>query len=243
MKDGSNMSQEQASNDAQPALLDDVTVIIQGRTDPECIAHYASKYAANCIVSTWEGDEVDPLGMRIVRSLKPSDPGHQHSHFQIVSTLAGLRACETRWVIKVRGDEYFSNLEYVVEELKNTDKILTLPIFFRNHATYPFHPSDHLIAGTKRQMVMMYRSALRKRALKNWPWRVIPEQLLGSSYLEAAEGKRKLTKDHMLKHFDILNLDRMKNYRVSWNGGGKRFYNDFEQGVDGIPGITSMKDL
>lgn len=223
--------------------MEDTTVIIQGRTDPECIAHYAERYGSSCIISTWEGDPVDPMGMRIVRSLKPGDPGPQHSHFQIVSTLAGLRACDTTWVIKVRGDEYFSNLEYVVDELKRTDKVLTLPIFFRPHKVFPFHPSDHLLAATKRQLVMMYRNAVRKRALKGWPYKDIPEQLLGTAYLEAAEGTRRITKEHMLQHFDILSLDRMKDYRVTWNGGGKKFYNDFRQGVDGLQGITDMKEL
>ena len=237
------MSQEKDSTDDGLGKLEDTTVIIQGRTDPECIAHYAERYGPSCIISTWEDDPVDPMGMRIVRSLKPGDPGLQHSHFQIVSTLAGLSACNTTWVIKVRGDEYFSNLEYVVDELKRTDKVLTLPIFFRPHAVFPFHPSDHLLAATRGQLVMMYRNALSRRELKDWPYRDIPEQLLGAAYLEAAEGTMQIKKEHMLKHFDILSLDRMKDYRVTWNGAGKRFYNDFSPTADGCPMIERMSDL
>jgi hypothetical protein len=160
-----------------------------------------------------------------------------------VSTLAGLRECSTEFVIKVRGDEYFSNLEYIVDELNKTSKLLTLPIFFRPHNVFPFHPSDHLIAGRKRQLLMMYKNALKRRNLKGWRWKEIPEQLLGASYLEAAEGTRRLTKEHMRAHFDILELDRMKDYRVSWNGRGKVFYNDFDPTTDEIPSISSMDQL
>ena len=237
------MSQDAVEPPTGPVKLDGTTVVIQGRVDPECIAHYASRYGPSCIVSTWEGDDVDPLGMRIVRSVKPPDPGPQHSHFQIVSTLAGLRECSTDWVIKVRGDEYFSNLEYVVEEMKKTTKLLTLPIFFRPHKVFPFHPSDHLIAGPKRELLMMYRNALRRRALKGWPWREIPEQLLGAAYLEGVEGTRRITKEHMIKHFDILDLQKVKDYKICWNGRGKKFYNDFSPSVDEIPMIERMSDL
>jgi hypothetical protein len=234
------MSQE-GDQMTTPVELDDTTVVIQGRVDPECIAHYASRYGPSCIVSTWEGDDVDPLGMRMVKSLKPSDPGPQNSHFQLVSTLAGLRECRTGMVIKVRGDEYFSNLEYIVEEMKKTMKILTLPIFFRPHSVIPFHPSDHLLAGLRQRLLMMYRSALAHRGLRRW--NEIPEQLLGAAYLEAAEGTQCITKEHMLKHFDILDLERVKDYRISWNVAGRKFYNNFDPKVDGAPGITSMQEL
>lgn len=145
----------------------------------------------------------------------------------------------------MRGDEYFSNLEYAASEVKKGTKLLTLPIFFRPHDLFPFHPSDHLIAGTKRQLIMMYRSAIKRFGLKAWPWGELPEQLLGAAYLEAAEGTRRLTKEHMLKHFDILDLEKMKDYRVSWNGMGKRFYNNFHPATcgDGLPMIERMSEL
>jgi hypothetical protein len=241
--DGENMSQEASGKNSPPVTLANTTVVIQGRVNPECIAHYASRYGPSCIISTWEGDEVDPMGMRIVRSVKPTDFGPQNSHLQIVSTLAGLRECSTEFVIKVRGDEYFSNLEYIVDELKRTPKILTLPIFFRPHDVLPFHPSDHLLAARKRQLMIMYKNALKRRNLKAWRWKEIPEQLLGVSYLEGAEGSRRLTKEHMRAHFDILDLNKVKDYRVCWNGRGMVFYNNFDPATDGIPSITSMDQL
>lgn len=243
--DGENMCQEVSDNPILPVALENTTVLIQGRANPECLDHYASRYGPSCIVSTWEGDEVDPMGMKMVRSIKPKDFGPQNSHLQIVSTLAGLRECSTEFVIKVRGDEYFSNLEYIVDELKKTSKLLTLPIFFRPHNSFPFHPSDHLIAGRNGQLLMMYRNALKNRGLKGWPWRQIPEQLLGASYLEGAENinARRLTKEHMRAHFDILELDRMRDYRVSWNGKGMVFYNNFDPKVDKEPGIVNMEEL
>jgi hypothetical protein len=92
---------------------------------------------------------------------------------------------------------------------------------------------------------MMYRNALKNRGLKGWPWRQIPEQLLGASYLEGAENinARRLTKEHMRAHFDILELDRMRDYRVSWNGKGMVFYNNFDPKVDKEPGIVNMEEL
>lgn len=237
------MSQKTHIDIDRPTKLENTTIVIQGRTDPECIRHYANMYGPSCIISTWNDENVDSLGMKVVRSARPSDRGPQNSHLQIVSTLAGLRCCTTKWVIKVRGDEYFSNLEYVIDNLSKTSKILTLPIFFRPHKAYPFHPSDHLMAATKEQLLMMYRNALRRRALKGWKWAGVPEQLLGAAYLEEAEGTRRINKEHMLKHFDILDLEKVKDYRVTWNGAGKKFYNNFDPTMDSIPSIKNMNDL
>ena len=228
---------------SSPVTLDGVTIVIQGRTDPECLKHYADRYGPSCIVSTWRDSPPDPLGMKMVLSDKPIDPGPQHSHFQLVSTLAGLHEANTPHIIKVRGDEYFSNLEYVAEEMKKTHKILSLPIFFRPHSAWAFHPSDHMLAGSRDRLLTMYRAALKKRVLKGWDYRLVPEQMLGAAYLEVVMNTRKIKKEHMLMHFDILDLEKVKDYRISWNGAGRKFYNNFDPKVDGAPGITSMQEL
>lgn len=219
--------------------LDGVTVVIQGRTDPECLKHYADRYGPSCIVSTWRDSPPDPLGMKMVLSDKPMDPGIQNCHFQFVSTLKGISEATTPYIIKVRGDEYFSNLEYVAEEMKKTHKILCLPIFFRAHRFFAFHPSDHMLAGSRDSLLTMFRAALKKMEL-GWD---VPEQMLGAAYLEVVMNTQEIKKEHMQMHFDILDLEKVKDYRIVRNHLGWKFYNNFDPKVDGSPGITSMQEL
>jgi hypothetical protein len=71
----------------------------------------------------------------------------QNRYGQFFSTSLGLQACYTDYTIKIRSDEFYSNLEPFIEAvLDNTTKLVTNDVFFRN-STMPFHPSDHLMGG------------------------------------------------------------------------------------------------
>jgi hypothetical protein len=51
-------------------------------------------------------------------------------------------------VIKIRNDEFYSNLDPFFDTiLRNPRKIVTSEVFFRRHDYFPFHPSDHLVGG------------------------------------------------------------------------------------------------
>ena len=79
--------------------------------------------------------------------LKKQD-NNQNRFYQFYSTELGIRNVSKDYVVKIRNDEFYSNLEPFFETiLRNPQKIVTSDVFFRRHDYFPFHPSDHLVGG------------------------------------------------------------------------------------------------
>lgn len=70
----------------------------------------------------------------------------QNIYYQCFSVLYGLEYCNNEYVIKLRSDEVYSNLDSLIETLP-TDKLSTNNIFVRDVSYKPFHLSDHMIVG------------------------------------------------------------------------------------------------
>jgi hypothetical protein len=73
---------------------------------------------------------------------------NQNRFYQFYSTELGIRNVSKDYVIKIRNDEFYSNLDpFFNTILRNPHKIVTSDVFFRRHNYFPFHPSDHLVGG------------------------------------------------------------------------------------------------
>lgn len=70
----------------------------------------------------------------------------QNIYYQCFSVLNGLQLCKTEYVMKLRSDEFYSNLDKLVKKLPS-NKISTSNIFVRDVGYKPFHLSDHIIVG------------------------------------------------------------------------------------------------
>lgn len=70
----------------------------------------------------------------------------QNIYFQCFSVVNGLEYCSANYVIKLRSDELYSNLDSLIATLPN-DKLSTNNIFVRDVSYQPFHLSDHMIVG------------------------------------------------------------------------------------------------
>lgn len=82
---------------------------------------------------------------------------NRYSHF--FSVQLALQACSTPYAIKMRSDEFYSNLSPIVNAVKkHKTKLITNEVFFRN-AVIPFHPSDHLVAGGVEMMLETFATA------------------------------------------------------------------------------------
>ena len=144
--------------------MEDVTLIIQGRLMQETYDFYV-KTCTNfpVVISTWVDCNIDfsnmPPNFLVLLSQIPEEPGAQNFHYQIISTLTALERIKTKYVIKVRGDEFYSNLQYIHNSIRvEPTKIHTSSVFFRSWQYAEYHISDHIIAGTTENLLIMFRA-------------------------------------------------------------------------------------
>lgn len=214
--------------------MKDVTLIIQGKISQESLDFYIENYPTlNVIVSTWVDNTLDlsklPTSYRVVTQSTPHNSGFQNQNYQFVSTINGLRLANTKFVIKIRGDEYYSNIEYIYSEIvKNPDKIHCSPIFFRHWSFMNYHISDHIIAGTLDNLTLMFTSTKSKvdagtifhvtdgKIHSYWE----PEINLTRGYLMEKERCRFGIVDGrnlMVDNFNILDVKQMEPYLIVAN--------------------------
>jgi hypothetical protein len=231
-------------------VMEDCTIIIQGKLEKESYDFYIKKYD-NCkvIISTWAGTNIDfsnlPNNFKVIISPLPSESGDQNLNYQIVSTLNALESVRTKYVIKVRGDEYWSYPENIYQSIKSAPhKIWSSSVFFRAWQYSEYHMSDHIIAGTTEKLFILFKAAkynFDNNRLNVSKWKVdgvfhkyvkthSPEERLTKSYLDTIDSERFEKVDGrflMKEHFDILNIDLLKPYKVKANLFKKEWKDDF----------------
>jgi len=230
--------------------MEDCTIIIQGKLENDSYDFFVKKYD-NCqvIISTWSGTNIDfsniPKNFKVILSPLPTESGDQNINYQIVSTLTALEMVKTKYVIKMRGDEYWSYPENIYQSIiSSSDKLWSSSVFFRAWQYAEYHISDHIIAGTLENLMILF-----KAAKYNWDngrlniskWKIdgnfnryikthAPEERLTKSYLEAKDPERfeKVDGRFLMKiHFDILNIDLLKPYKIKANLFKKEWKDNF----------------
>jgi hypothetical protein len=231
--------------------MKDVTLIIQGRISLDAFNWWVNNYKnLPVIISTWVDCDINfreiPKNFTIILSQYPENYGDQNLNLQLTSTLAALEKVKTKYAIKIRADEYWSNLDYVVNTIKGQpNKIHTSSVFFRAWQYAEYHISDHMIAGTTENMLLMFRETkynfdnnkINKSKWKHedgsfWKWGHIhaPEERLTRSYLYSKEPFRYEKVDGrilMSEHFNILDADLLHPYKIKANIFQKIWYDGF----------------
>jgi len=225
--------------------MKDVTILIQGKITQETYNFYVEAYPQYPIViSIWSNNQIDlsyfPHNLTLVQSHLPDNSGIQNMNYQFVSTLNGLGNVKTKYVIKVRGDEYYSNIDYISESINsNPNKIWTSPIFFRHPHHFNYHISDHIIGGTLESIKFMYSASkyafdndliyYMKDGIRHKFWE--PEINLTRSFL-MAKYKTNLENENsselMIENFDVFDLKKLKPYKVVANIFSKFWDSDFD---------------
>lgn len=221
-----------------PALVNnlrtDVTLLLQGKVTRDAYDFYLERYKEfPIIVSTWNGffdDPNPPPNVRIYADDLPEDRHAQNLFRQIKSTANGLYYVDTPFVIKLRGDEYYSNLGYVIDLMQQNETFLiTNSVFFRKWKKYRWHISDHLIGGTKENLERMFFHALER--YKN-PYKIPPEVFLTQMYLQKKYGSDFESRTNheaiMRESFMIVDVNNLKPYKVVANGFKKTWYDEFD---------------
>jgi hypothetical protein len=180
--------------------MEDVTILIQGRINPEFIKMWINEYESwNVILSTWNYENVDglefPKNWIVLLMPKPERYGDVGNlDLQLTSTLNGLYYVKTKYVIKVRGDEFFYNLYRFVREIKlKSEQIIFGDIFYRAlEKDTHYHISDHIIGGSLDNVKDMFENTqiLLSNNFKfprNFPITHIPEPYLGFGFIQFKE--------------------------------------------------------
>jgi hypothetical protein len=172
----------------------DYTILIQGRVDVNTLNLWLKNYKDyNVVLSIWEDVDLTkfkfPKNWIIVVNQYPLVRFREGANldYQIITTLKGIEKVNTKWVIKVRADEYYSNLDFVYDKITKTpEKITTSSVFFRKWGLYKFHCSDKLIAGTTDNVRLMFESTLLNIQLDLFKY-IVPESQLGFGFIYAKE--------------------------------------------------------
>jgi hypothetical protein len=138
----------------------DVTFLIQGKYSPihlKMIDNLSS--LGTIILSCYKNDivninqnDINKYDLVILNEMveNPKQVGiynNSNIYRQIHTTSAGLNHVETKFVVKLRTDAYYSNIPYILEIMRNNpDKYCTAP--FGADPKYMFSFGDHIIAGT-----------------------------------------------------------------------------------------------
>lgn len=155
---------------------DELSIIMVGklsRTSLNKLEYYKS--ISHCVISCWDTDDIKILndynmqGVKLVIN-KNSDVtgiGPGTLHFQTTTAYEAIKKVRTKFVIKTRLDESFSNLEPLIDMLAdNKDKIIFgSPHFARNPS---YHGGDHFYACKTKTMRLAFH-ILKKNIVKGIP--------------------------------------------------------------------------
>ena len=110
------------------------------------------------------GDSIDRVKFLFSDSLSKDEINKQQIYnykncfYQFKSTLNGLEKVKTKYAIKLRSDEAYSNFEKIIEKTLNSKskKMITTNTFFRRTKDFPWHPSDHVIVSETDHMLKVF---------------------------------------------------------------------------------------
>jgi len=244
--------------------MNETTLIIQGKLMSDTYRFYCERYPdTKKVFCTWENNEID-CGWRDPSAVihSPKDVflrRHKHERFspydyslelQVLNTLESLDYVDTRYVIRLRGDEWYSNLHLMAKEMEaHPETICTIPAFFKKWNASPFHASDHVIAGETKNIRIMFQKCLVNMIVRqNDRFMGKPLSSVGMLYNGFVNAKSygNLDKKAEFKRMvRAIPMDNLKYYKVYSEDSGMIWYSNFDPRNDGTweGSISSMEEL
>jgi len=236
---------------------DDITVIIQGPLNAVSLSNIPNyqKTVKNIVISCWESCDISVIDNKIAydtsvllatsNSLDYIDSNgklyynNSNIAFQAATTLSGLHQVKTKYVIKTRSDEIYSDISYFAEVVKKNDKKLTTNnVLFQKDSVAKLHPSDHVIGGTTHNMLGAFEKVknyckknTREKTKEKIPLigkdigvaeltEVAPETLICVSFLQhkGVEIDTSKSKEIMIENFNMVKASEMGRYLLMIKG-------------------------
>jgi hypothetical protein len=234
------------------------SLIVQGALDEifDKVNAYLEQFD-EIIISSWKYEWAedkylrrfryyDPRRLKIILnegSLIQDKYNPANVHYQAYSTYQGLLHSNSKFSVKMRTDEAYSDWSFFKEKLvKNPKKLVTNNVFFLKDEHCKFGISDHVVGGTTKTMKATYKNLLKLfEGLK--PTDVIngatlgmpeigdlsPEQMLCIAYLRSKWDKIAVakSKELVLKHIELVSVSQMGSFCVKQNSAGRAYYDEF----------------
>lgn len=184
-------------------------------------------------------------------------------YLQTITTLNGLILCDTEYVIKIRSDEYRTNFKDFIDKIKNNpDKIITDNCFFRSDRVAKYHASDHCFGGKTNILLKTFKrikencenneylsfKPFDKMVCCNNDPSYSPEQIITTEIIKSfgQEIIPEISKEQMKKYFDIIRLDDMGEFLISWLYGNNIRGHEYREKIMGEEGkdyIVNINDI
>ena len=222
--------------------MEDVTIILQGKTSFEGLDAWTKNGKdLKIVLSTWIDVPIEkfeiPEKWTVIKSPYPERYGGINNlDYQITSTLNGLKHVNTEYCIKMRADEYFSDVWRLVREMKlKHEKILSANIFFKAYGPFmiPYHIGDHFLAGKTENVKLLFENAysLMKNGFKfpeKYSMTHNPEPYLGFAYIQNKEQidltnlepylENSISAELVDKYFEDFDIGRLRPYFITYRG-------------------------
>lgn len=179
-----------------------------------CFAHGA------VVEMLWNDDEIMSLNSHIRKEMIPNK---QNIYFQCISTVRGLEKVKTKHAIKHRSDEYYTNMQPIIDKiLSSPGKIISNNVFARRTWRYPYHVSDHIIGGMLSDILSTYVQA---KTLLETDKALLgcAEQHIVCSFLKHKNIDYNMKKPQneitntMKENFDIVAIKQLGDYHITAN--------------------------
>jgi hypothetical protein len=225
--------------------LNDHILLITYNTNLSKISKFLEKFKFNFF------NNLEYIILKIINRIYKNDKKLINMYYQTLSTYYGLLNVKTKFVIKFRCDEYYSNIEPLVNNmLLNENKIIISDVFIINNYLFPFAISDHIICGKTNLLLKSFNilklyfesdeSILVKYNILNNIFIVSFEQLLGIVILLELGYKLNFDTsyihDLMYKNFIIVKVSNLGNFVISSNIYNINLKNDesFNKGINSL---------
>ena len=216
--------------------MSDISVIIQGPLNEvslDNLEYY--KTLGPVIVCHWEGDDesildnYDLSDCIVVKHPVPIKDFLLHTVsdtfiYQVKGIYYGLCEVQTPYVIRTRSDEFWGNLEPLLEQFNtNGGKVTCGNIFFRKWHAYVFHIGDHLFIGDTKILLDGYTRLIERS--ENFISTTNPEAIAAYGILDAV-GKNR-TKEDFVSVFDAIDINKLQPFLAQHRHAGHKFLNHF----------------
>jgi hypothetical protein len=230
------------------AKNNNITIVIQGLLNKprfeKSLDHYKEISGGNVILSTWEchRDFVDlAWDIKVVYSKPPLYRFYNIANIncQAITIMNGCKAVKTPFMIKVRTDEYRTDMyKFLGKMFANPDKMITDNVFFRPTAFRAFHCGDHCMGARTKSLYKTFLGVNKicRRFHQYNSKDALPAHLLGLKETRNCDGgypeviitvsylkykKEPLIQENaseiMRKHFDVVDVRDMGEFIINCN--------------------------